>query len=106
MASTTSASTTPTARTRKSRATRAAEKLAEQTTPATQPAAETTPTPAPEPKVEHKISVDLGLTETPTWRPVAVVDGTSVACPHTRYGHESEKAAKSCINRLVREASA
>jgi hypothetical protein len=47
----------------------------------------------------------LGLVQNPTWKPSATLpDGRTVACGHTRYGHESERAAKSCIARVVREA--
>lgn len=107
-ASQTPATATPISSARKSRATRSAEKnaAAAKSPETTQPtAAETSAPKAAAPKVEHQITIDLGLIQTPTWKPTAVVDGETVACGHTRYGHESEVAAKRCIAAVVRAAT-
>lgn len=68
--------------------------------PKAQPKPAATPKPKPEPKLSAQ--VDLGARQVTYWFPVATLaDGSQVSCPHSKYGHESEKAAGSCIRALV-----
>ena len=62
---------------------------------------------APKPKTEEKkrqAKYTVGATETIVWHPTAKVGTSKLVCPHQKYGHESEKAARLCISRLVRDA--
>jgi hypothetical protein len=45
--------------------------------------------------------IDLGSTMVEVWKPTAVVAGKTISCQHTRYGHESLKAAQACIRAAV-----
>jgi outer membrane biosynthesis protein TonB len=76
----------------------------QQPAPAPKPAPAPAPAPAPQPKPEPKptATIDLGAKPVTYWFPVATLaDGTKVACPHTKYGHESEKAATACIKSVI-----
>lgn len=68
------------------------------------------PLPSETPKAKPKdakprkpaAAVDLGMRQVPMWFPSATLSGgETVTCPHQRYGHESEAAAKRCISALV-----
>ncbi len=66
----------------------------------TKPAAARKPKPTAEPKI------NLGLSQTPTWRPVVIMPGgKKLTCPHQKYGHESEGAAKKCSRTLIAQAT-
>lgn len=106
---TTRRSTSRTAAAEKARAKLAA---APSETPAAAPGSEETPkptltavpseTPKPAPQPKPTAQVDLGAKPVTYWFPSAKLsDGTTVTCPHARYGHESEASAKRCISALV-----
>lgn len=60
------------------------------------------PKPAPKPEPKPTAQVDLGARQVTYWFPKATLaDGTVVECGHSKYGHESEAAAKRCISALV-----
>jgi hypothetical protein len=90
---------------RKSRAARAAEQAGKdqaglKAVPAGQAKSETLKSETP--KARPTATVDLGERKVPYWFPTAKLsDGTTVSCPHARYGHEGEAAAKRCITALV-----
>lgn len=77
--------------------------------PQPQPKAQLKPVPAPQPKPQPEpkpaATIDTGARQVTVWFPKAtvVVDGKTVElqCSHVRYGHESLKAAQSCIRSLV-----
>lgn len=73
--------------------------------PAADPKATATPPatpPSETPKANPLATMDIGLVQTPTWKPTAKLStGEQVACPHSRYGHESEKAALACIRSVI-----
>ena len=101
--------TQPTARKRPSRASRSAAEQQPQPEPG-QPKLAVVPNPSETPKqattpalkVKPSASVDLGAKPVTYWFPSAKLsDGTTVTCPHARYGHESEASAKRCIAQLV-----
>jgi hypothetical protein len=59
---------------------------------------------APKPPAEPKI--DLGARQVTTWVPIVTMPGgKKITCPHSRYGHESEKAAKACSRSLIAQAA-
>lgn len=99
------ASTTTPARKNTSHASRAAAKrrpLAP--VPDTDPKPSETPKPQAKTKPEPKpaATVDLGARPVTYWFPSAKLsDGTTVSCPHSRYGHESEASARRCIGQLA-----
>jgi hypothetical protein len=48
--------------------------------------------------------VNLGEKKVSAWFPSVVVNGRTLKCPHTRYGHESVKAAEKCSRSLIAQA--
>ena len=93
------ASTTPARKPRQSRAARAAQ-LSAVKPQAEGAKPEAKAAPEPEPKLTAKL--DLGARKVEYWFPAIVMaDGTRIACPHSRYGHESEKAAQRCGRALA-----
>jgi hypothetical protein len=58
--------------------------------------------PAPKPEPKPTVKLDLGAKQIPYWFPAIVLaDGTRIECAHTKYGHESEKAAQRCGRALA-----
>ena len=53
------------------------------------------------PEQKSSPKVNLGARKVTAWNPTVVVDGRTLSCPHTAYGHESEKAAKRCVASLI-----
>jgi hypothetical protein len=56
------------------------------------------------PKAKPEATLDMGEIAVPVWKPTAVLNGVTIECPHKRYGHESAKAARSCIAAEVAKA--
>jgi hypothetical protein len=91
----TKATPTNIASARKSRATKSADRNSA--------AAKTQPTPTPPAAApEPQPTINLGPRQSTTWVPVVTTsDGRTLTCEHSRYGHESEKAAGSCARRMI-----
>lgn len=72
------------------------------------PTASETPKAKSKPEPKPVAAVDLGARQVTVWHPTATVtvDGKeqTLSCPHVRYSHESEAAAKRCIAQLVNQA--
>lgn len=70
--------------------------------PDAKPIPSETPKKKAQPVPKPAATVDLGMRQVPMWFPSATLaNGETVTCGHTRYGHESEKAAQRCISALV-----
>jgi hypothetical protein len=92
----------------KSRASRAADK-ADQDQQQPQAEAETAPQPEPaKPAAPAKptATFDLGARPVVYHFPHIVVNGETFTCPHTAYGHESEKSSMTCVRKLAAEHGA
>lgn len=74
-----------------------------------QPQPEPTPQPEPEPTkpaAKPTATWELGTVQVPYHHPSIQVGDQTHTCPHTAYGHESEKSARTCALRLAAEAGA
>jgi hypothetical protein len=104
-----------TATTRKSRAQRSAEQAEQDATKAAEsgdiePTAEAVEQAAaeqakPEPKPDLPLATgDLGQGRIVYYQPsVTLPDGTVIDCPHSTWGHGSEKAATACLRKVAAE---
>lgn len=84
--------------TRRSRASRAADKAEANHQPNLTAVPSETPKPQPE---KPTASLDLGARKIEYFFPSVTINGETFSCSHSRYGHESEASAKRCASALA-----